>query len=140
MKLARRIFLACSLFASAAVLAQDLSQPERQAQMAAQQWLALADAGQFASTWDQAASPFQAAISKPNWESSMKAVRAPLGSVKTRTLKSAEFTKSLPGAPDGEYVVVRFETQFEHKPSAIETVTPMKGQDGLWRVSGYFIK
>ncbi len=44
------------------------------------------------------------------------------------------------GAPDGEYVVIQFETSFEHKRSAIETVTPMMDRDGKWRVSGYYIK
>jgi hypothetical protein len=46
----------------------------------------------------------------------------------------------LPGAPDGEYVVIQFETSFENKKSAIETVTPMIEINGGWRVSGYFIK
>lgn len=46
----------------------------------------------------------------------------------------------LPGAPDGEYAVIQFETSFANKKSAIETVTPMKDPDGKWRVSGYFIK
>ncbi len=47
---------------------------------------------------------------------------------------------SLPGAPDGQYVVIQYESSFEHKKSAIETVTPSQGADGHWRVSGYFIK
>lgn len=47
---------------------------------------------------------------------------------------------SLPGAPDGEYVVIQFETSFEKKKSSLETVTPMKEKDGAWRVSGYYIK
>jgi hypothetical protein len=46
----------------------------------------------------------------------------------------------LPGAPDGEYVVFQFDTQFEHKRAAVETVTPMRDPDGSWRVSGYFIR
>jgi hypothetical protein len=45
-----------------------------------------------------------------------------------------------PGGADGEYVVVTFETSFENKKTAIETVTPMMDKDGTWRVSGYFIK
>jgi hypothetical protein len=49
-------------------------------------------------------------------------------------------SQSLPGAPDGEYVVIQFATSFENKKSAIETVTPMLDSDGEWRVSGYFIK
>jgi len=46
----------------------------------------------------------------------------------------------VPGAPDGEYVVIRFSTSFEKKQSAIESITPMLDSDGVWRVSGYFIK
>ena len=46
----------------------------------------------------------------------------------------------LPGAPDGEYVVFQFDTQFERKRAAVETVTPMCDPDGSWRVSGYFIR
>ena len=70
----------------------------------------------------------------------VRAVRDPLGKVTTRKLKSATYTKSLPGAPDGEYVVIQYESSFEHKQSAVETVTPMLDKDGKWRVSGYFIK
>ena len=47
---------------------------------------------------------------------------------------------SLPGAPDGEYVVIQYATTFENKKSAIETITPMLDGDGKWRVSGYYIK
>jgi hypothetical protein len=57
-----------------------------------------------------------------------------------RKLKSKQYTKNLPGAPDGECVVIQYETTFEKKQSAIETVTPMLDKDGKWRVSGYYIK
>jgi hypothetical protein len=57
-----------------------------------------------------------------------------------RALKNANYTKTLPGAPDGEYVVLQYETSFEHKQSAAETVTPTLDKDGKWPVSGYFIK
>jgi hypothetical protein len=36
--------------------------------------------------------------------------------------------------------VIKYDTQFEHKESAIETVTPVLDKDGSWKVSGYFIK
>ena len=57
-----------------------------------------------------------------------------------RTLKSKQYATELPGAPDGRYVVIQFETSFANKRSAVETVTPMKQDDGTWRVSGYFVK
>jgi predicted SnoaL-like aldol condensation-catalyzing enzyme len=67
-------------------------------------------------------------------------VRNPLGRMVSRELISKTYSQSLPGAPDGEYVVIQFATSFENKKSAIETVTPMLDSDGEWRVSGYFIK
>jgi predicted SnoaL-like aldol condensation-catalyzing enzyme len=63
-----------------------------------------------------------------------------MGNLKLRNVTSATYTTALPGAPDGEYVVVQFQTRFTKKKTAIETVTPMKDPDGIWRVSGYFIK
>jgi hypothetical protein len=35
---------------------------------------------------------------------------------------------------------MQFDTQFEKKRAAIETVTPMQDTDGQWRVSGYFVR
>jgi uncharacterized protein DUF4019 len=67
-------------------------------------------------------------------------VRKPLGKNLSRVVKSKKYSTSLPGAPDGEYVMIQFKASFESKKSAIETVTPMLGEDGLWRVSGYYIK
>jgi hypothetical protein len=36
--------------------------------------------------------------------------------------------------------VVKFDTVFEKKAAAVETVTPMMELDGTWHVSGYFIQ
>jgi len=114
--------------------------PEDEAQKAAEQWLALMDAGKFAEGWNTAAGYLQAAVSQQQFESSLAAVRKPLGDLVSRKLKSAKYTKSLPGAPDGEYVVLQFDTSFANKKAAIETITPMLDKDGRWKVSGYFIK
>lgn len=110
------------------------------AERSAEAWLALTDGAKYAESWDAASSMFKAAVSKADWEKAMKAVRAPLGALGARKIKSATFTTTLPGAPDGEYVVIQFDTQFENKAAAIETVTPMREKDGSWRVSGYFIR
>lgn len=110
------------------------------AQTAAKAWLALVDAEKYGQSWDEAALLFRSAVMKVEWERAAKAARAPLGTLKSRTLKSANYTRSLLGAPDGEYVVIQFDSQFANKTSAIETVTPMRDKDGTWRVSGYYIK
>jgi hypothetical protein len=112
----------------------------KKAQDAAKAWLALIDSGQYGRSWDDAALIFKTSVSKADWENMCRSVRAPLGSVKSRTVKSATFTRTLPGAPDGEYVVIQYDTRFENKASAVETVTPMHEKDGSWRISGYYIR
>ncbi|MGZ4827992.1 MAG: DUF4019 domain-containing protein [Terriglobales bacterium] len=113
---------------------------EKAANKSANQWLALVDAGDYAASWDNAAQYFKNSVSKAQWAKMLGASRGPLGKVESRKLKSATYATSLPGAPDGEYVVIQYDSSFEHKKSAIETVTPMLDKDGQWRVSGYFIK
>jgi hypothetical protein len=130
--------LLLSLAASIQSLAAE--KPEKEAQIAAEQWLALIDAGQYAESWQSAAGAFQSAVPQSQWQSSLEAVRKPLGSLVSRKLKSAKYTKTLPGAPDGEYVILQFDTSFANKKEAVETITPMLDADKKWKVSGYFIK
>ena len=118
--------------------AQEKSQ--QKAVEAAQKWLALIDQGEYGESWETASDYFRGAVAEKQWQQALTAVRSPLGKVTTRKLKSKQYATSLPGAPDGEYVVIQFETSFEKKKSSIETFTPMKEKDGGWRVSGYYIK
>lgn len=113
---------------------------ERVAQQSAEAWLAPTDSGTYGESWQQSASLFKAVVTQSQWDTAMRASREPLGKVVSRKLLSAAYTHSLPGAPDGEYVVIQYETRFEHKQSAVEIITPVLDKDGKWRVSGYFIK
>ena len=110
------------------------------AERAAIDWLALADSGDASASWQAAATLFRRAVPEEQWQRSLAAAREPLGAVISRELAGARYATELPGAPDGEYVVCQFNTVFEHKRTAIETVTPMRDSDGEWRVSGYFIR
>lgn len=115
-------------------------QAEAAAQKSAEAWLALIDAGNYAESWKTAAGYFQSAVSQDQWEHTIAAVRKPLGDLISRKVKSSQYATSLPGAPDGEYVVLQFDTSFANKKAAVETVTPMREPDGQWKVSGYYIK
>ena len=106
---------------------------------AAKNWLGLVDAGKYSESWAQAAELFRNAVSQAQWEQSLAAVRKPLGALISREVLSAVPMKQLPGAPDGDYVVIQFKTSFSNKKETVETVTPMKEKDGSWRVSGYYI-
>src|SRR5262245_60768657 len=101
---------------------------------AARSWLALTDAGRYGDGWDQAAAFLRGAVTRERFTHDLKGVRAPLGAVRSRKVFTASHTHQLPGAPDGDYVVIRFDAVFENKAHAIETVTPMKEKDGSWRV------
>jgi hypothetical protein len=116
------------------------SEAEISAIASAQSWLDIVDAEKYAESWEQAAELFKSAISEVKWVESIQVVRNPLGKVLSRKLNSQKYMTSLPGAPDGEYVVIQYNTEFENKKVAIETITPMLDADGKWRVSGYYIK
>lgn len=119
---------------------QSNPEAEKAALQAADTWLQLLDSGQYAKSWEEAAGYFRNAVPQDNWQRSTEVFRKPLGKLVSRQLKSTRYTTSAPGAPDGEYVIIQYNTSFENKKSAIETVTPMLDKDGKWRVSGYFIK
>ena len=112
---------------------------EAAALQAAEAWLKLIDAGQYGASWDEASSAFRRAVSRSTWEKKAAAAREPLGKVVTRKVASKQLTHELPGAPDGTYVVLSFETKFEHKERGTETVTMML-DDGRFRGAGYFIR
>lgn len=114
--------------------------PEDAAQAAAESWLKLVDAGHHAASWEAAAKAFKGAVKQDDWARMAAGVRTPLGKLVSRQLKSREYTEKMPGAPDGKYVVVQYDSVFEHKAVAVETVIPMADPDGVWRVSGYFIR
>jgi len=122
------------------VTSQSSAKPEDLAQTSAQAWLALTDSGKYAESWQEAAAFFKSAVTQSGWVDALTGVRKPLGKVLSRKLKSANYTKTLPSAPSGEYVVIQYDTSFENRKEAVETVTPMLDKDGKWRVSGYFIK
>ena len=127
------------VFAFCVVLAEEPDKEEA-ALSSAESWLFLVDEGKYYDSWNEAAGYFKGAMKEERWQETLQAVRKPRGKVISRELKSKSYHTSLPSAPDGEYVVIQFETSFENKKSAIETVTPMMNKDGKWRVSGYFIK
>ncbi len=113
---------------------------ETAAVAAAKTWLSLVDGEKYAESWDQASQIFKGAVQKEQWVQTMQAARTPFGKNISRELKSKRYSTSLPGAPDGQYVVIQFDASFENKKTTIETITPMLDEDGTWRVSGYFIQ
>lgn len=118
----------------------DQERAVQEAVAASESWLKLVDSDDFAESWNQAAALFKNAITDEKWRESLDMVRGMFGKALSRAVKKTTYATELPGAPDGDYVVIEYETEFEKKRNAVETVTPMKDPDGQWRVSGYFIR
>ncbi len=130
------VLLICSTFGH--VWAK--SEGEKAAVSAAQVWLSLIDSGNYAGSWKEASGYFRGAVTEQSWVASLEGVRKPLGDVISRKVVRTQQAKTLPGAPDGRYVVMSFKTGFEQKKSAVETVTFMVDNDKRWRAAGYYIK
>ena len=112
---------------------------ELAAQAAAEKWLGLLDRGEYGKAWDECAKLFRDRVARQQWVESLPTTRAAFGAVKGRKVELASYKTSIPGAPDGQYVTVRFRTAFESKENAEEQVTLIL-EDGLWRPTGYFIR
>jgi uncharacterized protein DUF4019 len=78
-------------------------------------------------------------VPRDQWVGMVKGVRGPLGSVKSRDVKTVTPAKSLPGAPDGDYTVIQYQTSYQNKADAVETLT-LVNDSGNWRCAGYFIR
>ena len=106
---------------------------------AAEAWLKVIDAGKYEQSWDEMAKLAQSAVTKDQWAKDA-ALLKPFGPVQSRKLLSAVHAISLPGAPDGDYVTIEYDSAFANKKQAVETVTVAKDTDGTWRVGGYFVR
>ena len=134
------LILSCSHLAIAGETTQVVESKDQAPVTAAQAWLAMVDKKQYEQSWELASTYFKSLVTKEQWVSQVAAVCNPLGDIIFRDLKINLYQKALPGAPDGEYYVLTFNTVFKNKASSVETVTVMKDNDGQWRLVGYFIK
>ena len=128
--------LVAAVMATAIVFA---AQSNQEAQARAEAWLSLVDNQKYADSWTESSSLFRSRVPQQRWADEAKRAREPLGPVSSRRLLTVKFAKTLPGAPDGDYAVLQFQSSFTHKAAAIETVTLVL-DDGQLRAVGYFIK
>jgi len=129
-----------ALLLGTTAVGQTQEEAKAKARDSAEEWLALLDGQDWERTWEQAGVLLKAAVSQDEWAKKMSVTLGPLGKVASRAVRSTEYSTTMPGAPDGEYVVVKLDTSFENKQTAMETVILKKERDGAWKVSGYFIR
>ena len=106
---------------------------------AAKEWLELLDDGDYSESWKEASTIVQSAATEQQFTNTMSTFRQPLGNLLSRKLILSNRTTRMPGAPDGQYTFMQFETSFANRQSAVETVTFML-ENSEWKSAGYFIR
>ena len=139
------ILLANALISGGTMQDRPAATPEEERKVSAAStvataWLGRVDCGEYGESWEDSASFFREHVSRDDWISTMVSVRQPFGRLISRDVRATRYTTNLPRAPKGEYVIIQFGTSFAEKRRCVETVTPMLDVDGMWRVSGYYIK
>jgi hypothetical protein len=135
-KSSRTLVCLLSLLFTATAFGQE---PAKDVKDAAQSWLSLLDTGSYEESWHRASPTLQDMLSSGDWARTIADVRAPFGEVVERELRGARTQQSPPGVPAGEYVMLRFQSQFEHQERALETLTLVRTDDGDWQAVGYFL-
>ena len=133
-KPALAVFMLVLLTLSPAAAADE---PERAAEAAAKSWVTLLDDGKYAQSWEQGSSIFHKG-SKENWVNAVRQIRGRTGKVVSRELIDARQVtpKNEGDASKGNFVIVRYKTEFASAPPALEIVTMMKEGDA-WKTMGY---
>jgi len=116
--------------------------PEKEAagRLAASGWLTLLDRKDWGSAWERSASVFRQNVPLATWMDAIPKTREPLGALVDRKPSAAVYKTTLAGRPDGHYVTVIFQSKFEKKEDAQETVTATLEADGKWHVMGYQVR
>lgn len=129
--------IAVFVFAAQTLQAQDTTAQEDAAEAAAGEWIALVDTAGYASSWQEAAPVFQSGISEDEWVQAVEQVRGQVGEIESRSLYNSEYRTTLPNAPQGEYVVLQYQSSFARLPQAMEMVVMTKTEEDDWKAAGY---
>ncbi len=132
-------FLGLAFFIKSLAQTDNHKDAEAAATLASQAWLKIIDAEDYAKSYLETGKIFQSAVTNEKWISSITPIRKQMGKLIARENFSTTYTTTVPGAPDGEYVILQFKTSFANKKEATETVSVVK-ENGSWKVVGYFIK
>src|SRR5262249_5011613 len=95
------------------------------AMKAAREWRKIVDAADYGRAWDQCSEMFRQGMAKQKFVAENERFPLLAGKLKSRRLESHVYATKLPGAPDGEYVLLTFRSRFAGQLSEIvEYVNP----------------
>jgi uncharacterized cupin superfamily protein len=111
---------------------------EEAARNTAEQWLAKGDGGDHAGAWEMTTPDFRVQIRKEDWEARQETFYRQLGKPARRELIAAKYSASVPGVPEGEYVLIQYRRPIREGGPALETLTMRRAGDE-WQTAGYWV-
>jgi hypothetical protein len=131
--------LLCVFFLAVNLVASASPDSISAARSASTEFLAMVDGLKYQDSWSETSLLLQDAVIEADWVKHLDSIRSPLGNVESRKFEASEFQESLEGLPDGEYVILIFESSYENRKYVVsEIVALAKEADSSWRVVGYY--
>ncbi len=107
---------------------------------AAIRFLYLVDNGEYVKSWEASSKHMKAAVTGEEWNRQIAEIRDKVGAIVERHRDEVSYLEGAGDLPEGEYVVITFNSVFKLRQLAKETVTLSLAKDGEWQVAGYFLK
>jgi len=135
------LIISCAIIIFYPMLSQK-PDPEKaeKATAAATRFLSMIDAGKYEISWQKSAKLLSEKIEQKDWVEKLAKVNSIYGPLVERILTKSTFTTSAKDSPDGEYIILLYDSSFKNKASANETIIVTLEEDNVWRVAGYHIK
>ena len=118
------------------------AQPAADTQAAQRQalgFLGYLDQGRYADSYAYTGMLIRNQADRSSFAQQIEKARAGVGAMQQRALTDATYSTTVPGAPQGQYVVLHYHTSFANRPDATETLTLDFAKD-YWRLAGYYIR
>jgi hypothetical protein len=112
---------------------------EQAAERQALGFLGYLDQGRFADSYAYTGMLIRTSLDRDTFAQKLESARNGTGAMVSRNLIDASYSTSVPGAPEGQYVILHYATSFANRQDTVETVT-LAFAKSYWRVSGYYIK
>lgn len=100
----------------------------------------LVDTEEYAKSWEMCSETLQKMLKKGVWTERIAEIRAYIGPVVERVSQDISYATSSDNVPPGKYVVMTFISTFQFRERVVETLTLLLGDNGEWRVVGYFLR
>jgi hypothetical protein len=123
--------------------AQQAEDPHAPDEVAAERqalgFLGYLDQGRYADSYAYTGMLIRTQLDRDAFSTQIQKTRVGIGALQSRELIDAGYSTTVPGAPEGQYVILHYHVSFAGRQDAVETVT-LAFAKGYWRVAGYYIK